>query len=268
MSLAIPPSALRTPVAAAGRRPFSTSAVRPASPIFMLSALSNSRETQHLNKLSRLSRVEHSPSLKLIQTSEVDPYPLPVPPPARLPVLPAKARTGSESSPARIWDEKALKAGRAILMDGARRISRLQRALERAKRREATRSMTMKDDRATWQREVQHLRRELHTAGILVLLSVGTATALASWRFWPRQGGSADTGRLGEKMAEAAATATPVPALAQTQTPTLEAVSGLSSARVQQQLSVPISSASPPSAAISKAGANSSPWKSLLWKHD
>ena len=50
---------------------------RHASILFALSALSNSRETQHFNKATRLSRVEHSPALKLIKTSEVDPYPLP-----------------------------------------------------------------------------------------------------------------------------------------------------------------------------------------------
>ena len=45
-----------------------------SSPLFHLAALSNSRETQHFNKATRLSRVEHSPALKLIQTSEVDPF--------------------------------------------------------------------------------------------------------------------------------------------------------------------------------------------------
>lgn len=47
---------------------------RNASLLFALSALSNSRETQHFNKATKLSRVEHSPALKLIQTSEVDPF--------------------------------------------------------------------------------------------------------------------------------------------------------------------------------------------------
>lgn len=47
---------------------------RQASILFALSALSNSRETQHFNKATKLSRVEHSPALKLIQTSEVDPF--------------------------------------------------------------------------------------------------------------------------------------------------------------------------------------------------
>lgn len=52
---------------------------RHASVLFALSALSNSRETQHFNKATKLSRVEHSPALKLIQTSEVDPFAPPKP---------------------------------------------------------------------------------------------------------------------------------------------------------------------------------------------
>lgn len=53
-------------------RAFSTTPSPHASPLFALHALSNSRETQHLNKLSRLDRTEHSPNLKLIKSSEVD----------------------------------------------------------------------------------------------------------------------------------------------------------------------------------------------------
>lgn len=45
-----------------------------SSPLFALHALSNARETQHLNKLSGLSRVEHSPALESIKRSEVDPF--------------------------------------------------------------------------------------------------------------------------------------------------------------------------------------------------
>ncbi|CAK4032904.1 Hypothetical predicted protein [Lecanosticta acicola] len=55
-------------------RHFSTSPRPQASLLFALGALSNSRETQHFNKISRLDRTEHSPSLKLIKTSEVDPF--------------------------------------------------------------------------------------------------------------------------------------------------------------------------------------------------
>ena len=40
------------------------------SPLFQLSGLSNARETRHLAKNSGLSRVEHSPNLQLIRSSE------------------------------------------------------------------------------------------------------------------------------------------------------------------------------------------------------
>jgi len=59
------------------RRTFSASPSHPGSPFFQLTALSNSRETQHLNRASRLSRVNHSPNLELIQDSEVKPFPTP-----------------------------------------------------------------------------------------------------------------------------------------------------------------------------------------------
>lgn len=51
------------------------------SPLFALQALANSRETQHFNKASRLSRVDHSPNLEIIRSSEVDPFKKRVPPP-------------------------------------------------------------------------------------------------------------------------------------------------------------------------------------------
>lgn len=52
------------------------------SPLFALQALSNSRETQHFNKASGLSRVEHSPNLELLRASEVDPFKRKAVPPA------------------------------------------------------------------------------------------------------------------------------------------------------------------------------------------
>lgn len=51
------------------------------SPLFALQALANSRETQHFSKVSRLSRVEHSPNLEIIRSSEVDPFQRRAPPP-------------------------------------------------------------------------------------------------------------------------------------------------------------------------------------------
>jgi hypothetical protein len=52
-----------------------------SSPLFALQALANSRETQHFNKTSGLSRVNHSPNLELLRSSEVDPFRRKQPPP-------------------------------------------------------------------------------------------------------------------------------------------------------------------------------------------
>ncbi|KAF2096750.1 hypothetical protein NA57DRAFT_58640 [Rhizodiscina lignyota] len=54
---------------------------RALSPLFALQALANSRETQHFNKASGLSRVDHSPNLELLRSSEVDPFKRKPPPP-------------------------------------------------------------------------------------------------------------------------------------------------------------------------------------------
>lgn len=71
MSLVRAPSSLRRRVASSLTRHQQR---RHNSPFFALGKLSNARETQHFNRASKLSRVEHSPPLKLIQTSEVDPF--------------------------------------------------------------------------------------------------------------------------------------------------------------------------------------------------
>lgn len=48
--------------------PFSTTAPRPVQSIlFQIQGLSNSRETQHFSRISKLSRVEHSPALQLLR---------------------------------------------------------------------------------------------------------------------------------------------------------------------------------------------------------
>jgi hypothetical protein len=178
--------------------------------LFALSALSNSRETQHFNKLTRLPRIEHSPPLKLIKTGEVDPFPLPTPPkPAVSSGWPVRIR-----SPAKIWDEKALRVGRVFLTDQARRTHRLQRSLARAKRREVKKNALVVRERRAWHEERKKLRDDMRAAGAWILVSIGTATALAMWRFWPSRDAPTDSGQLGRKLAARAASAMPLPAVA------------------------------------------------------
>ncbi|KAK5173316.1 uncharacterized protein LTR77_001997 [Saxophila tyrrhenica] len=193
-------------------RPFSTSPPARASILFALNALSNSRETQHFNKLTRLPRTEHSPPLKLIQTGEIIPYPLPSPPP-KAAVPRAVWPNADTKNAARVWDEKALNIGRALLSQQAQQTSHLQRSLARAQRRHLKADKLITRERQTWQTERKRLRDELRTAGICILLSIGAATALATWRFWPGTRESAvDSGELGRRIAARAAGAMPLPA--------------------------------------------------------
>ena len=215
MSLAHLPPALRAPMAfsAAARtsllRSFHTSSVSRASILFALSSLSNSRETQHFNKLSRLSRVEHSPPLKLIKTSEVDPFPLPTPP---KPAPPSIAWShDSARNVARVWDDKALAIGRTVLADQAKQALRLQRMLERARRRRAKQELLSKRERRGWQEERRKMRNEMRVAGAWILASIGTATVLATWRFWPQTEYGPDSADLGRKLAARAAASMPLP---------------------------------------------------------
>lgn len=53
---------------------FHTSSIRQAIPLFALAARANSRETLHFSKSSGLSVVNHSPTLELLRSSEVDPF--------------------------------------------------------------------------------------------------------------------------------------------------------------------------------------------------
>ncbi|KAK0271850.1 hypothetical protein LTR54_017094 [Friedmanniomyces endolithicus] len=203
MSLTTLPSALRTALSrttTTTTRLFSTTPPLPASVLFALNALSNSRETQHFNKLSHLSRIEHSPPLKLIQTSEVDAYPLPSTPPA----VPLIRLPGTvPRSAAKAWDYEALKAGRAILANHARHTTRLRQALKRASHRETRYILLAKRDRDVWQHETRRHLCEMRAAGVWIVLSIGTATGLAMWRFWPVRG-TVDLGELGRRLAATA----------------------------------------------------------------
>ncbi|KAF2720035.1 hypothetical protein K431DRAFT_286190 [Polychaeton citri CBS 116435] len=197
------------------RRAISTSPILRASILFALSALSNSRETQHFNKLTRLSRVEHSPPLKLIKTSEIDPYPLPeLPRKGPTTILPtAWIKRRQRNDRAKGWDEQALKAGRAILLANAHRETRLKLALRRAQRRADGEQRLSVLEREQWGREHRRLRNELRAAGLWILASIGTATALATWRFWPDSKRSElNDGEFARRLASRARAALPLPA--------------------------------------------------------
>lgn len=243
-------------------RTFHTSSSERASVLFALGALSNSRETQHFNKLSHLSRVEHSPPLKLIKSSEVDPFPLPTPPKAS----PLKAPGIRARSAAKIWDDKAIKVGRAILSDNARQMSRMSRALERAKKRQSKADKIMQRSLADWGKERQKLHSEMRQAGVWILAAVGTATGLAMWRFWPQNEMVRDSGDLGRKIAARAKEAMPLPAASSA----VGSGQGPAMAAPSQTVALPVLSSSKPSVAFSTSPEAAAPsgswWRSLLWK--
>lgn len=162
-------------------RPFHTSSSSRASILFALAQLSNARETQHLGRISKLSRIEHSPSLKLIQTSEVHPYPLPSPPPAPV-VRPAKAVLKDAR---RVWNTKALAVGREVLYRNAERVSSLEGRLRQAQRSAEAKGRAYTRQQSRQEAEIRKLKSDLRVAGTWVLLTIGVCTALATWRSWP-----------------------------------------------------------------------------------
>lgn len=129
-----------------GARRISTTASLRGSPLFALGALSNARETQHLAKESRLSRVEHSPNLQLIQSSEVAPFARakPASPPSPAPYLFKQKQQPipeSVSVPKQALTDDSMKeadlmsVGRAILADKDQQLAQLRDALEAEKSR-------------------------------------------------------------------------------------------------------------------------------------
>lgn len=280
-SIAALPSALPTPAVRCLRRSFHTSSSARASIFYALSALSNSRETQHLNKLTRLPRMEHSPPLKLIKTSEVDAFPCPTPPnPVPRPLV---RHVGGSRSALRVWDRRALQVGRVFLANQARQTHRLMRSLARAKRREAKQDALRRRDRLAWREERRKMRNEMKAAGMWILLSIGTATALATWRFWPQTETATDSAELGRKIAARAAAAIPLPAAisgvekseAQGQVSSKLLPHQESAVSIEQTTTAPIAVPIPPprsgsdqapGAARSDQTPTRSWWKSLFWK--
>lgn len=142
--------------------------------------------------------------MKLIKTSEIDPYPVPTsngekllqngttpPPVSSSTAKPAFKKSHDVVVPA--WDSKALAAGRAILADSARQRSQVARVVRRLRRRESRATRILQEQLEALAKERQRMREEMKSAGFLILLSVATATGFALWTFWPNKTGVVDT---------------------------------------------------------------------------
>jgi len=119
------------------------------SALYGISALSDRHETQHFHKLSRLPLMEHSPTLKLIHTSEVAPGASSAPLSSLLDKSLEQQEDGAqvqtkqegitagwvEDKPAevskKLWDDQAVSAGRAILSNYRKEIKGLSKQLHK-----------------------------------------------------------------------------------------------------------------------------------------
>ncbi|KXT14576.1 hypothetical protein AC579_9119 [Pseudocercospora musae] len=244
------------------KRSFHSTSPSQASVLFALGALSNSRETQHFNKISRLDRVEHSPSLKLIQTSEIDQFPCPTPDKPLPQIAPwrsinAHVDAAGHSHNSKIWDNKALAAGRAVLADVARERSRMRRVLERTRRREERQHMVMKKELDSISEERRRMRNEMRAAGAWIVASVAVATGLSMYVFWPPREKVKDSADMGRKIAERAKAALPLPAAVS------EPVATVAAAVVTGEPTVAATTVVKEEV---KTPAKSWSWKSLFWK--
>lgn len=113
------------------------------SALYGISALSDRHETQHFHKLSRLPLMEHSPTLKLIHTSEVAPGASSAPS-SLVDKSSEQQENGAqvqakqaEDKPAEVskqlWDDQAVSAGRAILSNYRKEIKGLSKQLYKQK---------------------------------------------------------------------------------------------------------------------------------------
>ncbi|PPJ52280.1 hypothetical protein CBER1_10271 [Cercospora berteroae] len=253
-------------------RTFSTTSSSRASILFQLGALSNSRETQHFNKISKLQRFEHSPNLKLIKTSEIDPYPVPIerllqnaPPTRGETKIAAVANTTAfkRAAVGPAWDSRALAVGRALLADTRRQRGRMARLVERARKREVRASRLLAEHVAALKNERQRMREEMRSAGFLILLSVGAATGLAMWTFWPAER-ARDSGDLGRRIAEKARASIPLPPI----TSAKEVVAGAGAVPVTATVTgeATVAPATVFKEEVVAKPASSWSWRSLFWR--
>lgn len=283
-----------SPISRNATRSFSTSGGARASILFQLAALSNARETQHFNKRSKLDRYEHSPNLKLIKTSEIDPYPVPTsnvekllqngttPPPVSSSSSTAKpAFKKSHNVVVPAWDSKALAAGRAILADSARQRSQVARLVRRLRRRESRGTRILQEQLDALAKERQRMREEMKSAGFLILLSGATATGFAAWTFWPNKPGvvdgaaadaDADAGRRIVLEQANAVAITPLYSPAGTTSTNASVATGLergvstTAAMQGQEIAAPTSLLSKERPTVQPAS-TSWTWRNLFWKH-
>lgn len=121
------------------------------SALYGISALSDRHETQHFHKLSRLPLMEHSPTLKLIHTSEVAPGVASEPSSSlhvrsseqeenrtQVQIKEEEEALGQKDGkpvegPRKIWDDEAVSAGRAILSNYRKEIKGLSNQLHKQK---------------------------------------------------------------------------------------------------------------------------------------
>ncbi|KAI6856001.1 hypothetical protein KC343_g238 [Hortaea werneckii] len=228
---------------------FSTSSAQRGSILFSLNSLSNSRETQHFNKLSKLNRIEHSPPLKLIEQSEVKPYPLPA-----LPLdLPADSTPEAATvSNEQVSDQQASEIGRAVLAQHAKQLRNLQRRKKRQR-------LAFEAERETWRAERAKHQAQMREAGGLLLVSIAVATGLATWRFWPERNETvADSGELGREIAGKAEEAIKIPTPASEATEVTPATPTVS-VSPSEALSAPLPQAS-------SSSTEGSWWRGLFWK--
>lgn len=185
---------------------------RALSPLFALQALANSRETQHFNRASGLSRVDHSPNLELLRSSEVEPFKRkPAPPPdmrqpysveqqqaqvkndaiprvipsalATNPLPAAFTRPENPSSSTSSTDAAALDVGRALIAN---------HTAERDKLREALRVLEQKYEmsRKSWRNERKQFQEKIDDiegrASMFFAISAAGFITFGIWWFKPR----------------------------------------------------------------------------------
>ncbi|GAB1739786.1 hypothetical protein NU219Hw_g4723t1 [Hortaea werneckii] len=232
------------------RQTFTSSSTSRGSILFSLNSLSNSRETQHFNKLSKLNRVEHSPPLKLIEQSEVKPYPLPALP-SNLPEEPIPESPAISDTPTS--EQRASEIGRAVLAQHAKQLRNLQRRKKRQR-------LAFETERKAWQAERAKYQAQMREAGGLLLVSIAVATGLATWRFWPdhKQVVGTESGGLGRE------TGSGVEQARQVSMPALE---GIEDNPATHAVSAPPSGIPfPPHAPAASSSTEGSWWRGLFWK--
>jgi hypothetical protein len=237
-------------------RSLHTSSPSQASVLFALGALSNSRETQHFNKLSRLDRSQHSPNLQLIKSSEVDPHPLPI---ERL--LHNAPPSSTAAATAKL---------EAAIADAKMQNEMLLQAFTDAKQQ-------MVEESRKQQEKLRHaIADEVRKTAFLMVMLVAGAAGVAAWSLWPSvsQQGTRDSAELGRKLAAQARSAIPllpIPAHAGKEAVVsadivkeAAAVAAISPAAVARAKMVTEEAKAP----LPTQGGQSWTWKSLLWKKD